>query len=164
MKHWWVWGNMEYLRCCFPLQQSRRCVWFKEYLFLMKRIKCCTYSTQFWSLQIPSLPSTNKAALFLFRAQEGEGQTNQNMEHLVPHWPPWCFFLSVHFIFLANVCDISVSHLNSSSCPTISVSRSLIKQQLGRWHNRHSSMWAGRVAVWCFLFPTISIVRLQPHK
>lgn len=52
------------------------------------------------------------------------------MEQLASPRPPQCFLILVDFIFLANVGSISVSLFNTSSSLSISVSRSLIKQQL----------------------------------
>lgn len=52
------------------------------------------------------------------------------MEQLASRWPPQCFLISAHFINLANVGSISLRLFNTSSFPSISVSRSLIKQEL----------------------------------
>lgn len=66
----------------------------------------------------------------VFRNCDCRGQGLRKMEQLASCWPPQCFLISAYFIFLANVSSVSLSLFNTSSFLIISVSRSLIKQQL----------------------------------
>lgn len=82
----------------------------------------------------------------VFRNCDCRGQRLRKTEQLASYWPPQCFLILAYFIFLANVSSISLSLFNTSSFLIISVSRSLIKQQLEKQHPRQSTVIAGRVA------------------